>query len=355
MLERLARETRGERGLSHARRALAIDPLREATYRLIMELLVAGGHRDGALRTYESCRLMLKKEFGIEPCHATRSLRETILETPQASPGAPAEVVTERRPSPPERPSIAVLRFASLTGTPEEESLARGIFYDLITSLSQHKEYVVVPGELPPGADPGDLDVARLSSIMGRFYVSGGVQHVADRIRVTVHLTEAASGHAVWGQRFEGGVGELLEFQDRITGAVALAARLELQLISWRVRDRSPPGGPEVRRLVNQAMTQYYGMTRDFLGAAMSLAFEALLLEPGNARAMRTLAVSICVSWAFGGLSKTPASMARGWTSHDLLSSPCPTTKSRALSCPMRFCASAGTRKLCRSCSRRWS
>ncbi len=312
ILDRLARQARGERGLGHARRALAIDPMREASYRLIMELLAASGHRDGALRTYETCRQMLKKEFGIEPSQATRQLRQTILESQEPAPAALVEATPVERASPEARPSIAVLRFVSLTGTPQEDSLARGIFYDLITSLSQHKEYVVVPGGVLPDNGSGALDLSmQRSPDVGRFTVTGGVQHVADRMRVTVHLMESATGHTVWGQRFEGGASELLEFQDRVTASVALAACLELQLIGWRVRDRSPPGGPEVRRLVNQAMTHYYAMTRDSLSAARSLALEALHLEARNARAMRTLAVSICVSWAFGGLAKTDASVTR--------------------------------------------
>ncbi|RUY73841.1 BTAD domain-containing putative transcriptional regulator, partial [Mesorhizobium sp. M7A.F.Ca.CA.001.05.1.1] len=64
--EKLARLVDPDAGLILADRILTMEPTREESYRLKMELLLACGQRDRAIRTYEACRSMLKKEFGVE-------------------------------------------------------------------------------------------------------------------------------------------------------------------------------------------------------------------------------------------------------------------------------------------------
>jgi DNA-binding SARP family transcriptional activator len=115
ILDRLARRTSGEARLRFARRLLAIDPLREASYRLNMEVLAAHGDRDQALRMFETCRSVLKRELDVEPSKETRALREAIL-------GARAEGplrVTSGTQDPAAahsegRSSIVVLHFSNL-------------------------------------------------------------------------------------------------------------------------------------------------------------------------------------------------------------------------------------------------
>ena len=123
-----------------------------------------------------------------------------------------------------------------------------------------------------------------------------------DELRVNVQLVDAADGHNVWAQKFDGRSENALEFQDRIAQSVVLAVILELQLTNWKVRDKSPPGPPEVRRLVNEALMKYFEMTRDLLPIAMELAERAFAIAPDNARAKRTLSIAITMSLALGTL-----------------------------------------------------
>ncbi|TIV10827.1 MAG: transcriptional regulator, partial [Mesorhizobium sp.] len=55
-LEKLARLVDAESGLAVADRMVSMEPTREESYRLKMELLLACGQRDKALRTFETCR-----------------------------------------------------------------------------------------------------------------------------------------------------------------------------------------------------------------------------------------------------------------------------------------------------------
>ena len=305
-LERLARLVDVEKGLTLARRLLVMEPTREASCRLEMELLAVSGQRDRAIRTFEACRAMLQKEFGVDVSPETKRLWQSLLvgPDPEIFSSAPRRISGD--PGSGKKPSVGVLGFVNLTTEPRENYFAKGLVQDITTALSQRRDYVTV-AELPTlTTETGSLDVRRIAATYNvQYLLNGSVQRVADDLRVNVQLIDSGNGHSVWAQRFDGRAQESLEFQDRIAQSVMIALGIELQLTSWKVRDKSPPGGPEVRRLVNQALTKYYEMTKASVQTAKSLAEQALALEPDNPRAMRTLSVTISVGVAFGTLPNT--------------------------------------------------
>ena len=81
----LAQQTRtgpGEVTLHTARRLLALDPLQEDVHRALMRLYVAQGQRATALRQYQSCVGVLRRELDVEPEAATKRLYQEILQRP---------------------------------------------------------------------------------------------------------------------------------------------------------------------------------------------------------------------------------------------------------------------------------
>jgi DNA-binding SARP family transcriptional activator len=305
--EKLARLVDVDSGLVLADRLIAMDPTREASYRLKMELLLSCGQRDRAIRTYETCRNVLKKELGVDVGAETQALRQSVLSAAgTASNGLPSAngVPIGQRPA---RPSISVADFVNLTGERGDDFFARGLVQDITTALSEVADYIVLSDVQPLGTkrsgdDPGNSAAASRA----RYVLGGTLQRSGDELRVNVQLADAAGGHNVWAQKFDGNFENALAFQDRIAQSVVLAVILELQLSNWKVRDKSPPGPPDVRRLVNAALMKYFEMTRDSLPVAKELCEQALALAPDNARAQRTLSIAITVGVAFGTLPSTP-------------------------------------------------
>ncbi|HOU12830.1 MAG TPA: BTAD domain-containing putative transcriptional regulator [Anaerolineae bacterium] len=82
-LEKLMRghSVRGElqAAIACAHRWLALDPLREAAHRALMELYAWSGDRSAALRQYQLCARILKEELGVEPAEKTQALHERLL------------------------------------------------------------------------------------------------------------------------------------------------------------------------------------------------------------------------------------------------------------------------------------
>jgi SARP family transcriptional regulator, regulator of embCAB operon len=66
------------------RRLIALNPLRESGYRLVMQSLAHRGNLAEALRVYEQARAVLREELGIAPGPALRELHAQLLQTSSA-------------------------------------------------------------------------------------------------------------------------------------------------------------------------------------------------------------------------------------------------------------------------------
>ena len=67
-------------GIGHAQRILDHDPLREDVHRDLMQLFVASGQRALALRQFEHCRDLLRRELAIQPMRETQALYRRIAD-----------------------------------------------------------------------------------------------------------------------------------------------------------------------------------------------------------------------------------------------------------------------------------
>lgn len=81
-----------ESAVKTASRLLALDPSEEVVHRTLMRLQLEQGRADSALRRYEECALVLKREFGREPSPETRRVRDEIVAALEAAP-APREAI----------------------------------------------------------------------------------------------------------------------------------------------------------------------------------------------------------------------------------------------------------------------
>lgn len=68
-------------GIRHAQAILDSDALREDVHRELMQLFMLGGQRAQALRQFEHCRELLRRELAIQPMHETLLLYQKIADS----------------------------------------------------------------------------------------------------------------------------------------------------------------------------------------------------------------------------------------------------------------------------------
>jgi TolB-like protein len=131
--------------------------------------------------------------------------------------------------APPDRPSIAVLPFANMSGDPEQEYFADGMAEEIITALSRMRWLFVIARNSSFVYKGRAVDVKQIGRELGvRYVLEGSVRKVANRVRITGQLVEASTGVHLWADRFEGGLEDIFDLQDQVTARVVgeIAPRL---------------------------------------------------------------------------------------------------------------------------------
>ena len=119
---------------------------------------------------------------------------------------APKETRHDLKPLPlPDKPSIAVLPFSTVTGDPEQEHLADGVAEEIIAALSRVRSFFVISRSSTFTYKGKPADPRHVSRELGvRDVVEGSVRRSGNRVRIMVLLIDATTGNHVWSNRYEG-------------------------------------------------------------------------------------------------------------------------------------------------------
>jgi len=122
----------------------------------------------------------------------------------------------------PDKPSIAVLPFANMSGDPEQEYFADGMVEEIITALSRIRWLFVIARNSTFSYKGQAVDVKQIGRELGvRYVLEGSVRKAGGRVRITAQLIDALSGTHLWADRFDGSLEDVFELQDQVASSVA--------------------------------------------------------------------------------------------------------------------------------------
>ena len=125
--------------------------------------------------------------------------------------------------------SMAVLPFTCLTSDGNDTPLAVGMADALITRLSNLRQIVVRPtASILRYADDDQDPVAIATELGVEFVISGNIQQVGERVRVTVQMVSPDQRRSVWADHFEERFTHIFSVEDSISSRVAAALALKL-------------------------------------------------------------------------------------------------------------------------------
>jgi adenylate cyclase len=134
-----------------------------------------------------------------------------------------------------DKPSIAVLPFANLSGDPEQEYFADGMVEEIITALSRIGGLFVIARNSTFTYKGRAVAVQQVGRELGvRYVLEGSVRKGRHRVRIAAQLIDAATDAHLWADRFDGSLEDVFELQDKV--AVSVAGIIEPTLQNAEIR-----------------------------------------------------------------------------------------------------------------------
>jgi adenylate cyclase len=205
-----------------------------------------------------------------QPIKAYRIRDETL---PSAAP-----VVDSSLPLP-DKPSIAVLPFANMSGDPEQEYFADGMVEEIITALSRIRWLFVIARNSSFTYKGQSVDVKQVGRELGvRYVLEGSVRKAGGRVRITGQLINATTGTHIWADRFDGSLVDVFDLQDQI--ATSVAGVIEPPLRQAEIeRAQKRPDSLDAYDLYLRALPFAYTSMPEDAGKALGYLEQAIRLD----------------------------------------------------------------------------
>jgi len=206
-----------------------------------------------------------------------------------------------------DKPSIAVLPFANMSGDPEQEYFADGIAEDITTALSRFQWFFVIARNSSFAYKGQAVDVKSVAEDLGvQYALEGSVRKSGKRVRVTAQLIDAPTGRHVWAEKYDRDLENVFAVQDEITESIAAAVAPSFVSAEERRVDRKPPGSLDSWDYTIRGNQHLWRLTKDEITEAKRLFQVATDLDPQNSIALSGL--SLAYVWeSLLGLVDSPA------------------------------------------------
>jgi TolB-like protein/DNA-binding SARP family transcriptional activator len=337
---RLAASQSGDTAIATLQRLLQLDPSREETHRMLMNLYAVSGRRSQALRQYQLCCDHMQRELGVKPELETDRLLKDIqlsaasqaenpgLDSRRLPPAAVRASVIARALAkaqtipvlPPSgrrrwvgligvvaivialgavtwqfsskartgiaKPSIAVVPFENLSGDPEQGFLADGFTQDVITEMTRNGQLAVLAYHTSASLKgKGEKALDHASAFGVRYLLQGSLRRVDDRLRLSVQLVDGQGGRHMWAERYDIRSKDILATQDDIARRVAGSLLANVRETEIANILRRPPESLDVYELALRGLAHKHQFTSEALKAGRAVLQRAIELDRNYAPA----------------------------------------------------------------------
>ncbi len=184
------------------------------------------------------------------------------------------------------RPSVAVLPFRPLGGTPELEVLAEAIPHEIVQALSRMRWLAVIARGSSFRFRMAELDLQQVRATLGVGYVLSGMIEIRNGgVIVVLELADAGRDEVIWGDRLTAPMAEVEDLRQRITAHVVTALDLHVPQNEARLAGLGGSEQLDAWSTFHLGLSQLYRFTPDANRRARSYFERALELDPRFARA----------------------------------------------------------------------
>jgi adenylate cyclase len=216
----------------------------------------------------------------------------------EAGPTTGAEDAAAQKAKPdtsvPDKPSIAVLPFANLSGDPQQDYFSDGITGDIITELSRFSELLVIARNSSFQYKGKAVDIRQIGRELGvRYVLEGSVRRSGERLRITAQLIDAMTGAHRWAERYDRELHDVFAVQDEVARAIVAILTAHVKRAEIERALLKPPAAWAAYEYYLRGSEAYLlhitRRTKASLYDARHLLEQSLAIDPDYARACAML------------------------------------------------------------------
>jgi len=205
-------------------------------------------------------------------------------------PGHDTETDEAAAPFPSKR-SIAVLPFINMSDDAAQDYFADGITEDLITDLSKISDLFVIARSSSFTYKGKPVKIQQVGKELGvRFVLEGSVRKAGNDLRINAQLIDAASGHHLWADRYDGQFKDIFSLQDQIIRKIIAALAVRLTAGEARQVTRARTQNIEAYDAFLQGKEYVLRLTPEDLARGIPYFEKAIRLDPQYWQAYAALA-----------------------------------------------------------------
>ena len=203
----------------------------------------------------------------------------------------------------PDRPSIAVLPFANMSGDQSQDYFSDGITEDIITELSRFSELFVIARNSSFQYKDRAADARQIARELGvRYLLEGSIRRAGERVRITAQLVDAHTGAHRWAERYDRAVEDVFALQDEVARTVAAILAAHLSKAEFERTLLKPPATWQAYDYFMRAADTYASFHRCMQVAVVyetrRYLDQCLALDPNFARAYVLQSTTHTATWA---------------------------------------------------------
>jgi TolB-like protein/Flp pilus assembly protein TadD len=215
-----------------------------------------------------------------------------------------------------EQISIAVLPFANLGESSDQDYMVDGLTLDISTDLSRNAWlFVVSPGSLRNHRSH-NVEYRKVAEDFGvQYVVEGSLRSAGDKLRINASLVDATTGATEWSERYDQPVADFFAIQDEITQQIVTSLGSQVRRAEGRKSVKADNEALDVWGLLHKGVaTSWSRFNKQSNLQAEALYREALEIEPENGRALSFLATNLAMKISNGWSENIAADSYAAWT-----------------------------------------
>ncbi len=206
----------------------------------------------------------------------------------------------------PNKPSIAVLPFDNLSDDPEQSYFADGITEDLITDLSKISGLFVIARNSSFAYKGQQLPTRQVAEELGvRYVIEGSVRRAGNQLRINAQLVDAITGGQLWAERYDGQMGDVFAFQDKVTGNIVDALAVSLSNAETTAQSEAATSNTEAYDAFLLGWSHFQRRTPDSFAKAVTNFERAIALDPEYRHAYSAIAAVYSAAVEYNRLGAT--------------------------------------------------